>query len=138
MKAKTMAMGILAAALVSGAAVAKDGRRAEQMFKRADTNGNGAISATEARAFRDARFARMDVNGDGAVTLEEMTEAARKRSAERVAKMFERADRNGDGVIQRTEFEDRGARRFEMLDADGDGSVTLEEIQARKGRRRGG
>lgn len=122
---------------VASTAVAKDGQRADRMFQKIDRNGDGRIDASESERFRDARFARMDENGDGAVTLEEMRAAARKRRADRIGKIFERADGNGDGVLQRAEFEDVGARRFEMMDANGDGAVTLEEIRSMKDRRGG-
>ena len=57
----------------------------EQRFKRADTNGDGAISRAEAQTSlpRLARhFERVDANKDGQVTREEMA-AARKVRFER-------------------------------------------------------
>ncbi len=122
----------------TGTAIAKDGQRLDQFFDRADADGNGAITSIEAQAIRDARFSRMDANGDGAVSLEEMSEAARKRRADRMAKRFERMDANGDGMLRRTEFEDAAARRFELMDANGDGALTKEEIREGFARRKGG
>ncbi len=137
MKKIVMLSGAGALLLAATGAFAKDGNRAEAIFQRLDTNGDGAISARESEAFRDERFAKMDADGDGTVTMAELTEAGRQRQAERSAKRFERMDTNGDGAIQKTEFEEVAAKRFERLDANGDGAVTLEEIRDRKGRRGG-
>lgn len=59
--------------------------RFEEHFKRADANGNGAISRAEAQKIlpRVARhFERFDANGDGQVTHDEIA-AVRKASFER-------------------------------------------------------
>ena len=72
------------------------------------------------------------------VTEEEMLVSAQERIARRIVNQFARMDRNGDGRVERAEFDNRGATRFARLDSDGDGRVSREEIRARPdGRRRG-
>jgi Ca2+-binding EF-hand superfamily protein len=44
-------------------------------------------------------------------------------------RMFDRLDRNGDGVLSADELPDPIAR-LEAMDADGDGTVTAEEARA--------
>ena len=62
-----------------------------------------------------------------------------KRVAERVAKRFAMMDRNGDGRVERAEFEEGGTERFARQDTDGDGRVSREELRAHQhGRGRGG
>jgi Ca2+-binding EF-hand superfamily protein len=110
----------------------------ERMLKHLDLNGDGGITSAEAGAVREVRFLRMDSDGDGVITEEEMQAAAQKRIARRIAKKFARLDRNGDGRVERAEFEDHGAARFARLDTDGDGRVSQEEFRARPhGSRRG-
>jgi len=46
---------------------------------------------------------------------------------------FGTADRNGDGKIDRKEFEDIVAKNFEQLDRDRNGALDLGEVSAMKG-----
>ncbi len=48
------------------------------MMKRADTNGDQAISKAEFTAAAEARFAKVDANGDGSITKEERRDARKK------------------------------------------------------------
>ena len=47
-------------------------------------------------------------------------------------------DRNGDGRIERSEFDEHGTARFAALDTDGDDRVSRDEIAARRHERRHG
>ncbi len=134
-------------ALIAAAALAADappalaegaGGHGERMWQRLDLNRDGAITPDEAGAVQAVRFLRWDSDGDGVITEAEMLAAAQARIARRIAKRFARMDRNGDGRIERAEFDDRGAARFARLDTDGDGRVTREEIRARRHERRRG
>lgn len=131
----------IAAAVLLGAtpASAEEGRdRGERALKRVDLNGDGIISREEARLASDRRFLTWDRNGDSAVTEAEMLAAVQERLTRRIRKMFARIDGNGDGRIDRAEFDVRGQARFDRMDADGDGSIQIEEIRARwHGRRHG-
>lgn len=104
----------------------------ERALHRLDLNGDGAISPVEAGAVQAVRFLRLDADGDGTVTQEEMFARMQKRIAERVAKRFAMMDRNGDGRVERAEFDENGAERFARLDSDGDGRVSGEEIRTRR------
>ena len=57
------------------------------------------------------------------------TAEAGNKGSQRGAKMFDRADTNGDGKITQDEFMARSAERFTMMDQDGNGEVTKEEAQ---------
>jgi Ca2+-binding EF-hand superfamily protein len=128
----------LAAALATGALAAGAGGHGERMLQRLDLNQDGAITLDEASAVRAVRFLHWDSDGDDAITEAEMLTAAQARMARRIAKMFARMDRNGDGRVERAEFDDHGAARFARLDTDGDGRVSREEIRARPHERRRG
>ena len=81
---------------------------------------------------------RLDLNRDGAITEAEMLAAAQARIARRIAKRFAMMDRNGDGRIERSEFDEHGTARFAALDTDGDDRVSRDEIAARRHERRHG
>ncbi|MCB1783641.1 MAG: EF-hand domain-containing protein [Alphaproteobacteria bacterium] len=48
------------------------------------------------------------------------------------AKMFEKHDVNGDGVVDETEFLKGAEERFKMMDTDGDGKITQDEAKAHR------
>ncbi len=129
---------IAAVALAAGALADGTGEHGERMLQRLDLNRDGAITPEEAGAVQTVRFLRLDSDGDGVITEAEMLAAAQARIARRIAKKFARMDRNGDGRVERAEFDDRGAARFARLDTDGDGRVSREEIRARRHERRRG
>ncbi len=131
---------IAAVVLAVGAppALAEGGGHGARMLRHLDLNHDGVITPDEAAAVRTVRFLRWDGDGDGAITEAEMLAVAQARIARRIAKRFARMDRNGDGRIERAEFDERGAERFARLDTDGDDRITLEEIRARRHERRRG
>lgn len=140
----TLGAGTLALAQKDGAR----GDRGQKMFDRVDADSDGRITAAEAQAFRDERFRRLDANADGQVTKAEMQDARSKRRAERkerraerraqrMAKRFEKTDTNGNGALDRNEFDRMAAARFQRMDANGDGAVTRDEIRSMRGRKRG-
>ena len=53
-----------------------------------------------------------------------------EKKGDRGAKMFEKQDTNGDGVISKAEFLSHAEERFSKLDSDGNGEVTKEEAKA--------
>ena len=122
-------------------------------FAAADTNGDGALSSDEMKAARDdaqsrhgqgrkgVSFSDIDTDGDGTISQAEF-DAAKSKRAERVkdyrnkrgARMIERMDANGDGLIQKSELGGGFAdRMFERLDADKDGRISKAEAEAARG-----
>ncbi len=67
---------------------------------------------------RGAHFERLDADKDGKVSAEEAGAIS--------ARAFQRADKNGDGVIT----PDEAPRLFERIDANDDGQITAEELAA--------
>jgi Ca2+-binding EF-hand superfamily protein len=103
-----------------------------RMMHRMDLNGDGGITPVEVNAVRAVRFLSLDADGDGIITEEEMHARMQKRIAERVAKRFAMMDRNGDGRVERAEFDESGTARFARQDTDGDGRISQEEFRARR------
>jgi len=104
-------------------------RHGDRMMHRLDLNGDGAITPVEASAVQAVRFLTLDTDADGVITEAEMLARMQKRIAEHVAKRFAMMDRNGDGRVERSEFEENDTERFTRLDTDGDGRVSNDEFR---------
>ncbi len=149
---QTSRIALLIAAMAGGlalnAAEAREGPRAG--FAEIDADGDGLVTAAELEALAAARFAAADADGDGGLSAEELLGAGGDRRAERVARMLDRLDSDGDGLLQRSELEagrggPRGGGGLERFiaraDTDGDGALSEAEFDAARERmadRRGG
>jgi Ca2+-binding EF-hand superfamily protein len=87
MKYLTIALSLAAAVIAqSPTAMAQDASaKAREMFIKADTNQDGALSLEEWKAAgrRDRGFAMIDADKDGKVTPDELRAAAAKRGNDR-------------------------------------------------------
>lgn len=72
-----------------------------------DANGDGTLTAAEARAGFESQFASQDKNGDGALSEDEYVES-------RLAKLSE-LDGNGDGAIAKDEMRASLKERFNAM-----------------------
>jgi len=91
----------LAVALAAGIVApvfAQDGF-APNGIKAIDTDGDGAISRTEATATLHQQFARLDRNHDGAISEDELVAARMEQ--------FTQADADSDGKLTRAELRKR-------------------------------
>lgn len=106
-------------------------RKSGGPMMKADTNGDGVISASELSAMQAEHFSRTDINGDGQITIDEITEARERRRREHERRKSERhvkkLDKNGDGVVSREEFYARHHEHFNKMDANKDGQLSQEE-----------
>lgn len=101
------------------------------MHGAADLNGDGAVTRAEAQALREVTFLRWDYDGDGILTQQEMIDREVARITRRIAKRFAKIDTNGDGRVERAEFEARMDEQFTQLDTDGDGQLGEMEMPRR-------
>ena len=110
----------------------------DTMFKDADTNGDGAISKAEFKAYYAKQIARrfkeMDTNKDGKLTPDEMQcetkhEMKQGAGATHLDQRFNAADLNQDGGLDRDEAKAMPvvAAYFDKIDTDGDGKITRQE-----------
>ncbi|MBS7458586.1 EF-hand domain-containing protein [Coralloluteibacterium stylophorae] len=92
-----------------------------------DADGDGTLAWDEFERFRRQRFDATDANGDGHVNVEEYVrefddrlhrelELARGEHVEQAHRRFASLDGDGDGRVDRGEFDASGARMFERFE----------------------
>ena len=110
----------------------------DNMFKDADTNGDGAISKAEFKAYyirqSARRFKELDTNKDGKLTPDEMQceskhEMKQGNGATHLDQRFNAADLDHDGGLDREEAKAMPvvAAYFDQIDTDKDGKITRQE-----------
>jgi len=142
---KFLTLGAISIAIASVSLVpamaAKDGQgkqfRGPQAFlAQMDADGDGKVTVAEMAASQKAEFTARDTDGDGFLSKDEMlaagNERAQKRMENRVERMIEHGDTDGDGKLSLAEAEQspRIERMMARLDTDGDGAISTEEMQA--------
>jgi Ca2+-binding EF-hand superfamily protein len=125
--------------------------RSERLFdqwKRADADGNGALSRSEVAAMPALapHFDAIDRDGNGQISSDEVRAWRTARRAKRASRqpsgmgaLLAGADSDGDGALSRGEVEarlPRMARNFERIDTNRDGLLSRAEIQQWIARRR--
>ncbi len=128
----------------------RDGRGAEEMAKKADTNGDGNVSKDEIPEERREMFAKMlerlDDDGDGALTIEQFTrgiQAGQRDGGPRppgsaegsppgdgrmpAFPLMRALDVDGDGELSSAEVSN-AAKAIASLDKDGDGKISRREM----------
>ena len=125
----------------------------QNAFKAADANGDGSLNAQEFSTFQAALsqkigdkgtppkldFAQLDKDGNGEISKSELRSGFKGMGNQ----LFKKADADGDGFLNQTEFAayqsmlsqklgDKAppALDFSKLDTNGDGKISLSELQA--------
>lgn len=123
--------GLVAVAQDGGPSLRGEGMN--RMLENVDTNKDGMIDKAEVDAKKASKFGEIDTNGDGVITGADIMahrEAERKkRMAERITA---RLDTNGDGTISEAEFLAAPDRMFDRADRNNDGVVDAEELEKAK------
>ncbi|WP_375203666.1 EF-hand domain-containing protein [Hyphococcus sp.] len=125
------------AALIAASAFAGEGKgpggegRWSGHWDRMDVNGDGVLTADE-MSEKHAQFIEdADADGDGAVTKDEMKAFHEAKRAEWREKR--NPDKNGDGVVDKTEYLNAAQERFDKMDKDGNGVLSEDEQRQRRG-----
>ena len=133
-------MAVAGAALLAATAYAAEGRGGHGggHWDKMDANGDGELSADEMDAKTAEFLSKADTDGNGSISKDEMKAFHEARRAER--KEARNPDKNGDGVVDRTEYLNAAQERFDKMDKDGNGVISEDEQRQRRGRghRRGG
>ena len=113
-------------------------------FEVLDADKDGKVTQAEMDAHKTAEFNKADSNGDGLLSADEMLARANSKMADRMGdrlkQMIARIDTDKDGMLSQAEMQGmpRGKGMFAQLDTDGDGAISAEEFAARKEGRKGG
>ena len=105
-------------------------------FAAIDADKDGRITKAEVEAFRAARVAAADADKDGKLSPVElkaqMMARAGARADEMIARMVERHDSDGDGLISAAELAAGPAPMdiFDRIDRDKDGAISAAEAAA--------
>lgn len=107
------------------------GRRGgARMMERFDVNGDGAITQEEVDEVTSTQFSGIDADNSNGINLEEFRAEFAMRSNDRSIRVFQRLDRDGDGMVTTEEFTKVTDRLFSRLDRDDNG-----ELEMRRGQR---
>ncbi|WP_306120747.1 MULTISPECIES: EF-hand domain-containing protein [unclassified Roseitalea] len=128
----------LAIGVPASAQTAEAGPRADMflkfVFAAADADDDGVLGPAEILNLRMRGFDRADTDGDGTISADEQA-AALERGQRRATHAllaaesgFERFDTDGDGQVTRMEFENAPTPFFELIDANDDGSIDRQEL----------
>lgn len=128
-----------------------------QMFDRFDANGDGKLTADELRGPMAGMLQNGDTNGDGAIDRDELQQAMQNMRGrgffgpgggfggpgggfggpgggfgdpDTMTRQVMSMDRNGDGLISRSEMNPQMAGMLQGADTNGDGALNAKEVAA--------
>jgi Ca2+-binding EF-hand superfamily protein len=111
------------AATTEQAALQGDRGNPARFLQKFDANKDGKVQVAELPERMQKWLGKADTNGDGVISADEMKAHGETMRAEHFAK----SDKNSDGAIDATEAGDRW-EHLKVADADGNGSVTRAEM----------
>ncbi len=141
MKHKILFATVALALAAAGAAVAQQPTATDQPARhgKLDANGDGAIDRAEAAAMPRLaeRFDELDKNKDGRLTADERPQHGRWHRGHGGRGMM-KLDTDKDGRVSKAEAaaDPKFAERFAQMDANGDGYVDRADFEARMERNR--
>ena len=100
---------------------------AMEMFDTIDADGDGTLTQDEIDRLRNDRHTAHDANGDGNLSLEEFSGLWHETTRPFTVRVFQMLDTDGDGIVNRAEYDRPLAGIVERLDRNGDGSLSMRE-----------
>jgi Ca2+-binding EF-hand superfamily protein len=104
----------------------------DSLFARADVNHDGLIMRAEFQAVVIDRFRQLDRNGDGFLSQDDVPEGLRRMhpGTPRLTQWLERFDTDHDGKVSLAEFITGAMKLFDEADKNHDGVVDRAEAAA--------
>lgn len=95
-----------------------------------DADGDGRVTRREYDAHRADMFAKLDRNGNGVASEEDAPKIriAKKKFTEKLEQILAMADKNGDGLLSRAEWDKPERDIFALVDQDDDGIIILADL----------
>ncbi|MEQ9557546.1 MAG: hypothetical protein RIG67_17390 [Rhodospirillales bacterium] len=103
--------------------------RAEWLFERYDANQDGKITKDEITAARKASITKYDADKDGQLSLNEFQGLFNEIMRQRMVRMFQKLDRDGDAKVTEAEIARRVDRMMARLDRNDDGEIERSELK---------
>ena len=93
-------------------------------------NGDGKVTRREYDAHRADIFAKLDRNGNNVVSEEDAPRirAAKRKFTSKLEEVLAVADKNGDGMLSKAEWDNPESDIFTLVDQDGDGMIVLADL----------
>lgn len=95
-----------------------------------DANGDGKVTRREYDTHRADVFAKLDRNNNNVVSEEDAPRIriAKRKFTSKLEQVLAVADKNGDGMLSRAEWDNPERDIFELVDQDGDGMIVLADL----------
>lgn len=94
------------------------------LLEKLDKDGNGTVELSELPEHKQKWLGKADTDGDGKLTAAELKAAGEAKRRQ----MFERADDDGDGALTAKEIGEERWSKLSVADADKDSRVTMAEL----------
>lgn len=107
---------------------------AQKHFDKLDANHDGIVTRDEFVTAATARFQQLDSQNTGKLTAAQIVSSprAQERAQHAVARIVQRLDTNGDGVVSQDEYLAAARKRFSRMDRNGDGFIDADEVPAHR------
>lgn len=129
---QTLALALMASFFAAPAALA----RGELSFHELDSNRDQKISPAEMTSMALERFVKADKNKDQQITLQEILNMmpffVRDKARPKVAEYLKTRDLDGNGQVTLAEIRRFAGQRFKNADTNGDGFVDRQEFDRAK------
>ena len=107
------------------------GHRHFEMMAKFDADKDGKLTQAEIDAGRQARFKAFDKDADGTLSLAEYEALWLDVMRERMVDSFQEQDDDGDAKVTSAEYGERFAHMVEMMDRNGDGVLDRTDMHRR-------
>ena len=107
----------------------KADKKAEELFKKLDTNGDASLTKDELKEKKSQKIAlNADANGDGKLAKDELVAFTEKRSEEGVSKKFQQVDKDGDGFVTSDEVQQAKSKTKEKPKDEEEDNETEDDV----------
>jgi hypothetical protein len=109
------------------------GRGMFRMMEAFDANEDGKLSQEEIDSSRAERFGQFDGDGDQSLTLQEYEQLWLDAMRERMVDRFQHLDADGDAKVTAEEFQRPFAKMVQRKDRNGDGVIDRNDFRRHRG-----